>query len=117
MSYCSISKVKTDDDINLFSKCVNLKNLTLHHCQFKGLDGVSFCYSRLSNLTLVNVNCWGVINVVAPQLKNLTLVNINTDFQISAPLLASLIYKTCYFWSLLFSKDGLLFMEKAHLCI
>jgi hypothetical protein len=64
-------------DNTLFSKCPNLKNLTLKSCEMEGLDSLSICHHRLSNLTLEhekrNWRSVKVVNVVAPQLENLTI--------------------------------------------
>lgn len=42
-------------NINLFSKCVNLKDLTLHKCSMYGLKIVNVCCPQLSNLTISRV--------------------------------------------------------------
>ncbi|KAI7739819.1 hypothetical protein M8C21_024283, partial [Ambrosia artemisiifolia] len=63
-----------DKYVGFFSKCANLKNLTLKSCNTKGFKGLSICLPLLSNLTLVDVDgSVKVFNIVAPQLKNLTI--------------------------------------------
>ncbi|KAI3692999.1 hypothetical protein L6452_32825 [Arctium lappa] len=62
-----------DESLNLFSKCVNLKDLTLHQCSMFGLEIFNVCAPQLSNLTITDHDCFSkVFNVVAPQLENLT---------------------------------------------
>ena len=62
-----------DRSLNLFSKCVNLKDLTLHHCAMSDMDIFNVCAPRLSNLTITDPNRFPkVFRVVAPQLENLT---------------------------------------------
>ncbi|PWA74015.1 F-box domain, Leucine-rich repeat domain, L domain-like protein [Artemisia annua] len=115
-------------DNTLFSKCPNLKNLTLKSCKMKGLDSLSICHHRLSNLTLEDE--WRsvkVVNVVAPQLDSLTIRyrfkewGSDTDclwkykHEISAPNLISLIYEGDD--PLALSTDGFHSLEKVDLCI
>lgn len=58
---------------NLFYKCVNLKDLTLHKCCMHGLEIFNVCAPQLLNLTVTDsVTFHMVFNVVAPQLRNLT---------------------------------------------
>ncbi|PWA47492.1 F-box domain, cyclin-like protein [Artemisia annua] len=64
-----------DKSANLFSKCVNLKELTLHGFTMTPLETETFtiCAPQLSSLTIRNAYSFPKIwNVVAPQLKNLT---------------------------------------------
>ncbi|PWA97508.1 F-box domain, cyclin-like protein [Artemisia annua] len=58
--------------LNLFSKCVNLKDITLHQfCMY--IDEFNVCCPQLSNLTITDGDRFPkVFNVVAPKLKNLT---------------------------------------------
>ncbi|PWA64302.1 F-box domain, Leucine-rich repeat domain, L domain-like protein [Artemisia annua] len=98
------------DTTSLFSKCVNLKNLTLSDC-YVGGRGIGICHSQLSDLTLINLEC-DCYNVVAPQLKNLTLRNYNVSPRICAPGLASLIIQQRYSCELI-SKDGFPALDKA----
>ncbi|XP_071734083.1 uncharacterized protein [Rutidosis leptorrhynchoides] len=59
--------------INLFSKCVNLKDLTLHGMNMNGLEELNLCVPQLSNLSVTFCELYPkVFNVVAPQLQNLT---------------------------------------------
>ncbi|KAI7732837.1 hypothetical protein M8C21_022165 [Ambrosia artemisiifolia] len=107
-----------DKCIDLFSKCTNLKNLTLIGCNLKGCKVLSICLPLLSNIELHQAGCGSltVINIVAPQLKKLTI----TDFQykeylISAPNLVFLIYKGNHCLQL--PANDYHFMEKADICV
>ncbi|PWA36957.1 F-box domain, cyclin-like protein [Artemisia annua] len=61
-----------DKSANLFSKCVNLKELTLHGFKMAPLETFTICAPQLSSLTIRNAYCFPkVLNVVAPQLKDL----------------------------------------------
>lgn len=62
-----------EKNINLFSKSVNLKDLTLDRCSMKGFGIVTICCPQLSNLTITKFCSYPeVFKVVAPQLENLT---------------------------------------------
>ncbi|GKE42949.1 F-box domain containing protein, partial [Tanacetum coccineum] len=117
-----LSCVKLYPDANtLFSKCPNLKNLTLTDCSMKGLDSLSICHHQLSNLTLEHD--WGgatVVNVVERQLENLTIryhrdCNRKYKHLILAPNLISLIYEG--YDPLPLSTEGFHSLEKVDLCI
>ncbi|GJU87955.1 F-box domain containing protein [Tanacetum coccineum] len=127
------------DDNTLFSKCPNLKSLTLKSCKTQGSDSLSIFHHRLSNLTLEHDRGSAtVVNVVAPQLENLTILYRFTIYQldemfyahdttynrdclreykhlISAPNLISLIYEG--YDPLPLSTDGFHSLEKVDLCI
>ncbi|GJR69221.1 F-box domain, cyclin-like protein [Tanacetum coccineum] len=67
---------------NLFSKCMNLKELTLHGFTMPPLETFNICAPQLSSLTIGNAYYFPkVLNVVAPQLKNLT-ASIQSSLQI-----------------------------------
>ncbi|GJY28159.1 F-box domain, cyclin-like protein [Tanacetum coccineum] len=67
LGYCG------DKSINLFSKCVNLKDLTLHRVTMHFVDIFNICCLQLANLTITDVISFPkVFIVVAPKLKNLT---------------------------------------------
>ncbi|PWA75341.1 leucine-rich repeat domain, L domain-like protein [Artemisia annua] len=62
-----------DESLDLFSKCVNLKDLTLHQCCMKGLNILNIYASQLSDLTITqSLSLPNVFDVIAPQLKNVT---------------------------------------------
>ncbi|PWA69191.1 F-box domain, cyclin-like protein [Artemisia annua] len=62
-----------DETPNVFSKCVNLKDLTLHKCSMYFRKTFNVCVPRLLNLTVMNTSSFPMVfNVVAPQLKNFT---------------------------------------------
>ncbi|KAJ0501824.1 putative F-box domain, leucine-rich repeat domain superfamily, F-box-like domain superfamily [Helianthus annuus] len=104
-----------DEDNNIFSKCPNMKSLTLDGCKIMGSNGLSICHPQLSNLTFEN-GYWGLnfFYVVVPQLKNLTIVNCDW-VHLSAPDLTSFIYRSGY--SLKFYTDSLPSLEEVDLCI
>ncbi|XP_071702948.1 F-box/LRR-repeat protein At3g26922-like [Rutidosis leptorrhynchoides] len=98
-----------DEYGGLFSKCPNLKNLTLSNCTINDYNLSSIRYSELSNLT-VDKGLYSVANVVAPYLKNLTIVNCRCDLLIYAPELSSLMYKNLFYRHLF--AHGLSSLEK-----
>ncbi|KAI3703310.1 hypothetical protein L1987_73275 [Smallanthus sonchifolius] len=63
----------SEKNLNLFSKCVNLKDITLHKCSMKGLEVFNVCVPHLSNFTITeNTVLPKVFNMVAPQLETVT---------------------------------------------
>ncbi|MFS8006525.1 putative F-box domain, leucine-rich repeat domain superfamily, F-box-like domain superfamily [Helianthus anomalus] len=109
---------RNDPCIDLFSKCANLKDLTIRDCYMNGFEVVSICLPLLSNLTLEQSISGSVkdIHIVAPQLKNLTI----TDFQhknylISAPNLVFLLYKGYH--CLQPPANDFISLEKADICV
>ncbi|GKE29301.1 F-box domain containing protein [Tanacetum coccineum] len=108
----------SDAHIGLFSKCANLKNLTLKSCKVIGLNRLNFCHPLLSNLTVEDVQgSFNVVDVDVPQLKNLTIDSGRKKYKylISAPGLVSLLYKGHHCLDL--STDGIHLLEKADLCV
>ncbi|KAL4570242.1 hypothetical protein LXL04_025893 [Taraxacum kok-saghyz] len=96
-----------------FSKCVNLKNLTLECFEVMGREKVfDIITPRLSNLTLIDGKCIinkFIINVIAPQLENLTVIRCEIKY-FNAPLgLSSFCYRSIVLWdfydALEFSND------------
>ncbi|PWA64450.1 F-box domain, cyclin-like protein [Artemisia annua] len=60
-------------NLDLFRKCINLKDLILHRCSMHGLETFSVFAPQLSNLTIIDVIAFPeVFEVVAPKLENLT---------------------------------------------
>ncbi|KAI7730549.1 hypothetical protein M8C21_001326, partial [Ambrosia artemisiifolia] len=105
--------------IDHFSKCTNLKNLTISHFTMwklhSGCSHFTVCNPRLCNLTLEYGDCTlDVIQVVAPQLENLTIRDMNSKHLITAPNLTSLLFDCSHL--LQFSTD-LCSLEKADICI
>ncbi|KAJ9547146.1 hypothetical protein OSB04_019689 [Centaurea solstitialis] len=94
----NLSNLHLNDDgdmsLNLFSKCVNLEDLTLHNCYMQGLDSFNVCAPKLRNLTITDPRKFPkVFNVVAPQLQNLTALlcdNLFGFLQLSTEELDSL---------------------------
>ncbi|KAJ9536311.1 hypothetical protein OSB04_un000520, partial [Centaurea solstitialis] len=73
----SLSNLRLGDyackSVDLFSKCVNLKDLTLHQSSMSCVELINVCAPQLRNLTITDPYHFPkVFNVVAPQLKNLT---------------------------------------------
>ncbi|XP_071705198.1 F-box/LRR-repeat protein At3g26922-like [Rutidosis leptorrhynchoides] len=108
-------KFKFGDNYNelcgLFSKCPNLKNLTLTKCEICHGCGpfITISHPQLSTLNVINGYQSYAINVVAPHLKFLTVVNCQGGL-ISAPELSSLTYEMQGHFT--FSTDGLFSLEK-----
>lgn len=99
-----------------FFKCPNLENLTLCWCHMRGSNVFRICHPRLSNLTLDNVDMFSdTIKVATPQLKSLTILNYIGRYQISAPVLDSLLLRgRCPSMA---STDGFPALEKAQLSL
>lgn len=116
LELCSVTLHNDSDCIDVFSKCANLKNLTLIDFKTTGLNDLSISHPRLSVLTLKNKSSRGVgVNVVAPQLKKLTIECCYLDcYKISAPDLISLNIKS-YYLSLF--TEGFPSLEKADICV
>ncbi|MFS8030434.1 putative leucine-rich repeat domain superfamily, F-box-like domain superfamily [Helianthus anomalus] len=106
---------EADKCVCIFSKCANLKNLTLKDYATTGSDGLSIFHPCLANLTLENDNFVKVVSVVAPQLENLTIRYCFAEHVISSPHLASFLYEGSYPLNL--STDGFHSLEKADICI
>ncbi|KAF5753908.1 putative F-box domain, leucine-rich repeat domain superfamily, F-box-like domain superfamily [Helianthus annuus] len=108
----SVTLCDDEDDkcSGIFSKCANLKNLTLRDFATES-DGLSIFHPRLANLTLENDNFVKVVNVVAPQLENLTIRYCYAEHVISSPHLASFLYEGYHPLNL--STDGFHSLEKA----
>lgn len=70
-----------DESLDLFSKCVNLKDLTLHQCCMKELNILNIYASQLSHIKITqSLSLPNVFNVIAPQLKYVTAsVKATTD--------------------------------------
>ncbi|KAJ9547270.1 hypothetical protein OSB04_019813 [Centaurea solstitialis] len=89
-----------DNSLNLFSKCVNLKDLTLRRFSVSGLDTFNICTSKLPTLTITDPDTFPkVFNVVAPQLQNLT-ASFNTSMKLRS-------HRAFSFKFLQFSTEGL----------
>ncbi|XP_071691481.1 uncharacterized protein [Rutidosis leptorrhynchoides] len=86
---------KRDKYNGLFSKCLNLKNLTLSNCSIHDHNDY-FTQDKFSYLT-PEKGLYSVANVVAPHLKNLTVEDCTGHLKIYAPELTSLKYEApCY---------------------
>ncbi|XP_076911979.1 F-box/FBD/LRR-repeat protein At5g56420-like [Bidens hawaiensis] len=107
---------ETDKCVGIFTKCANLKNLTLKNFTTMGSDGFNISHPLLSNLTLGNDHdSVKVVKVVAPHLGNLTIEFCHAEHVIFAPHLASLLYGGSR--PLLLSTDGFCSLEKADICV
>ncbi|KAJ0724789.1 putative F-box domain, leucine-rich repeat domain superfamily, F-box-like domain superfamily [Helianthus annuus] len=101
-----------------FSNCANLENLTLNCCRMMGSNAFKISHPRLCNLTVNQGQGHLVSNtldVAAPQLKNLTITEFGGSYRISAPELASLLFRG--FAPFMFSTDALNLLEKAQLSL
>lgn len=116
LDYVTLYDYNTVECNSLFSKCINLQDLTLNHCIVRGSDKLCICHPQLLNLTLEYVEGSMIsVNVVAPQLVNLTIRNCIGEYLISAPDLASLIFEG--YDLLQFSADGVPTLQRVVLCI
>ncbi|CAH1414921.1 unnamed protein product [Lactuca virosa] len=91
-----VSHKTTKDSLhdNIFTKCVNLKNLTL--CWFDLVGGVEvfdIVATRLSNLILIHGRYVKVMNMIAPQLENLTITDTSLEYLNAPSGVPSLCYK------------------------
>ncbi|XP_076911975.1 uncharacterized protein LOC143570123 isoform X2 [Bidens hawaiensis] len=107
---------EADKCVGIISKCANLKNLTLRNFKTMGSNGCCIFHPRLSNLKLEH-GWYGVkvVNVVAPRLENLTINGCSAEYVISAPHLASLLFKGSH--PLPRPIDGFHSLEKADICV
>ncbi|XP_071686685.1 F-box/LRR-repeat protein At3g26922-like [Rutidosis leptorrhynchoides] len=72
-------------NVNMFSKCKNLKDLVLHRLEYRPLETFNVCAPQLINLTITDFNSFPkVFNVVAPQLKNMT-ASVTSYFSLGRP--------------------------------
>nr|GFA73011.1 hypothetical protein [Tanacetum cinerariifolium] len=84
----------TCKSVDLFSKCVNLKNLTLDTFVLAGHVAVfDIITPRLSNLKLIHGRRLNAINLVAPQLENLIVIECSISYLNVPPGVSSLCYK------------------------
>ncbi|KAL7604749.1 hypothetical protein Lser_V15G15026 [Lactuca serriola] len=79
---------------DLFSKCVNLKHLTLESFVINvDVEEFDIITPRLSNLMLIGGKCASkVINLIAPQLENLTIYHCIIKLLNAPSILSSLCY-------------------------
>nr|GEY05713.1 hypothetical protein [Tanacetum cinerariifolium] len=96
---------KTYKSVGPFSKCTNIKNLTLESCETVGYNDFSFSHPLLSNLTLDGADRrLNAVEVIAPQLKSLTIKDWSSviPYRVTAPNLESLVcdgYDPLYIFS------------------
>ncbi|KAL4570246.1 hypothetical protein LXL04_025897, partial [Taraxacum kok-saghyz] len=113
----NLSDIKLRGDI--FSKCVNLKNLTLKCFCFVGPEEVfDIITPRLSNLTLIKGIYLKSINVIAPELENLTIIECSIRNLNAPPGISSFCYTRPRGYGVLqFSNDRFYSLNKATLCL
>ncbi|CAH1414189.1 unnamed protein product [Lactuca virosa] len=103
---------------DLFSKCINLKKLTL---KYFVVDNVfDIITPRLCNLILKEGRCSKTINVIAPQLENLRIVNCSIGYLNVSPQLSSFCYTSSYlgcYVPLHFSNDQFHSLNKVSFCL
>nr|XP_043607786.1 F-box/FBD/LRR-repeat protein At5g56420-like [Erigeron canadensis] len=107
----------SDNCIVLFSKCPNLKNLTLSRWSTKESNDFTICHPQLTNLTLERGHSVKVVNVVVPQLEILVIRDRSSiiRYVISSPNLASLVYSG--YDPLHLSTDGFPSLKEADICV
>ncbi|CAI9300111.1 unnamed protein product [Lactuca saligna] len=79
------------ESLDLFSKCVNLKNLTLDVFTVENVGVLEIITPRLSTLTLIYGRCSEVVNLVAPKLEKHKVTNFSFKY-LNAPSRLSLLY-------------------------
>ncbi|PWA38532.1 F-box domain, cyclin-like protein [Artemisia annua] len=83
------------ESIDLFSKCVNLRNLTLENFRLGAhVEEFNIITPRLSNLKLIKGRLLKAINLVAPQLESLTIIDCPISYLNLPPRISSLCYKS-----------------------
>ncbi|CAH1447732.1 unnamed protein product [Lactuca virosa] len=83
----------TQESLDLFSKCVNLKNLTLDIFTVEDVGVLDIITPRLSTLTLIYGRCSEFVNLVAPQLEKLKVINCSFKYLNAPPGLSLLYYR------------------------
>ncbi|PWA68299.1 F-box domain, Leucine-rich repeat domain, L domain-like protein [Artemisia annua] len=105
----------SDENADIISKCLNLKNLTLSDCTMIGSNGFNICHSRLSNLKIEDVDgTVKFVRIVAPELKNLSIKGLLREIQISAPDLVYVLLVNIDIMT--FSADDFHSLEKVDIC-
>ncbi|GJY12251.1 F-box domain containing protein [Tanacetum coccineum] len=105
-----------DENADIISKCLNLKNLTLSDCTMMGSNGFNICHSRLSNLKIEGIDgTVKFLRIVSPELKNLSIRGVIREIQISAPNLVYLLLENIDIMN--FSADDFHSLEKVDICI
>ncbi|GKE42765.1 F-box domain, cyclin-like protein, partial [Tanacetum coccineum] len=97
--HLTLSQIKLCDrkkSVDIFSKCVNLKNITLKTFDIEATEVFNIITPQLSDLTLIDGTCSDVINVIAPQLEQLTIIDCSVKNLNVSPGLSSLCYKGCH---------------------
>ncbi|KAL7609342.1 F-box/LRR-repeat protein At3g26922 isoform X1 [Lactuca sativa] len=119
LSYIVLMSNKTTKDSvhdNIFTKCVNLKDLTLEYFRLMGMKVFDIVAPRLSNLILIEGRNVKVVNVIAPQLENLTIIDTSLEYLNAPAGVSSLRYK-CYSGPpLQLSKDGFHSLNQVNIC-
>ncbi|KAI3728235.1 hypothetical protein L6452_16868 [Arctium lappa] len=105
----------TEKSIDFFSKCVNLKNLTLESFFVDAVHGLDIITPQLSNLTLIDSKRLEVINLIAPRLENLTVINCSINYMNAPAGLSSLCYRGYHHAQL--SKEGFHSLNKVTICL
>ncbi|XP_071715155.1 uncharacterized protein [Rutidosis leptorrhynchoides] len=82
------------ESVDVFSKCVNLHNLTLESVTV-GAKVLEIITPRLVNLRLISYGGYNVINDIAPQLENLTIIYCSIKELNIPSTLSSFCYKGC----------------------
>ncbi|KAL4570240.1 hypothetical protein LXL04_025891 [Taraxacum kok-saghyz] len=115
ISHITLCDNHTQNSLDLFSKCVNLTNLTIEHLMVKNVGVFDIITPRLSNLTLYYGKFEPVINLIAPQLKNLTITNCSIDYLNVPPQLSSFYYRDHHPMKL--SENRYYSLNKVSICL
>ncbi|KAI3728233.1 hypothetical protein L6452_16866 [Arctium lappa] len=111
VTFCDVND---DESVNLFSKCVNLKSLTLSRFLANDVEVFDIITPQLSNLTLIHSD-FELINLIAPKLEDLTVKDCSIKTLNAPPGLLSLNYTG--YSPLQLSNDGFHSLNKVAICL
>ncbi|KAI3501737.1 hypothetical protein L1887_29722 [Cichorium endivia] len=103
------------ESIDLFSKRVNLMDLTLGRFLLESVEVFDNITPQLSKLTLHRGSCSKVMNVIAPQLENLTVIDCSIKYLNAPSGLSSFCYRG--YPPLQLSKDRFHYLNKVSICL
>lgn len=92
LSHIKLCNNNTRDSVDLFSKCVNLKKLTLKHFIIDSVEVFDIITPRLANLMLCNGRYSKVLSVIAPQLESLIMTSCSIKYLNAPPGISTLYY-------------------------
>ncbi|KAL7610418.1 hypothetical protein Lser_V15G10538 [Lactuca serriola] len=115
LSHITLCDDHTEKSVDLFSKCVNLKNLTLKRFTVMDVEVFDIITPLLSNLVLIDCRRSISINLIAPQLENLTVLDCAISYLNVPAGVSSLCYRGYDPRKL--SKDRFHSLNKVSICL